>query len=104
MRLPKLTTTALLAAGLLTARLLDTTPRARAESPTPAAVAARIQRVENGLLPGVRIQGRTPRRMALAEWADEHMLDVDEARSRYDEVVRRLPVAPPRLSSLPAVA
>ena len=24
---------------------------------------------------------------ALADWADEHMLEVDEARSRYDEVV-----------------
>lgn len=31
--------------------------------------------------------------IALSDWADEHMLDVDEARRRYDEV-----------SSLPAVA
>jgi len=31
--------------------------------------------------------------MTLADWADEHMLAVDEARRRYDEV-----------SSLPAVA
>jgi hypothetical protein len=33
--------------------------------------------------------------MALADWADEHLHDVEEARSRYDEVGRR---------SLPAVA
>jgi CubicO group peptidase (beta-lactamase class C family) len=67
MRVPKLATIALLAAGVLTARLLDTTARLRAESSTPAAVATRIQRVENGLLPGVRIKGRTPLRMALAD-------------------------------------
>jgi DNA-binding HxlR family transcriptional regulator len=43
---------------------------------------------------------------ALADWADEHMPDVEEARGRYDEVGRRarVPVAPERLSSLPAVA
>jgi hypothetical protein len=41
--------------------------------------------------------------MALADWADEHMLDVEEARTRYDEVGRRAPIAPTRLSSLPAV-
>ena len=42
--------------------------------------------------------------IALADWADEHMLDVEEARSRYDEVGRRPPVAATALSSLPAVA
>jgi DNA-binding HxlR family transcriptional regulator len=42
--------------------------------------------------------------MALADWADEHMLDVEEARSRYDEVGRRVPVVPTGLSSLRAVA
>jgi len=42
--------------------------------------------------------------VALSDWAGEHMLDVEEARSRYDEVGRRVPVAPTRLSSLPAVA
>ena len=43
---------------------------------------------------------------ALADWADEHMPDVDEARGRYDDLGRRAParVAPSRLSSLPAVA
>src|SRR5262249_42234077 len=40
--------------------------------------------------------------IALADWADEHMQDVEEARSRYDEVVRR--AAPTGVSSLPAVA
>jgi CubicO group peptidase (beta-lactamase class C family) len=67
MRVPKLATIALLAAGVLTARLQDATARLRTESAPPAAVAARIQRVENGLLPDVRIQGRTPLRMALAD-------------------------------------
>ena len=42
--------------------------------------------------------------ISLADWADEHMVDVDEARSRYDEVGRRAPVSPMRLSALPAVA
>src|SRR5215468_6048996 len=42
--------------------------------------------------------------MALADWADEHMRDVQEARSRYDEGGRRAPVAPTRSASLPAVA
>lgn len=41
--------------------------------------------------------------IALADWADEHMLDVDEARRRYDGVAGDTP-APTRLSSLPAVA
>ena len=41
---------------------------------------------------------------ALADWADDHMPDVEEARSRYDEVRRRQPSAPMRVSSLPAVA
>src|SRR5919197_2347007 len=35
--------------------------------------------------------------MALADWAGEHMLDVEEARSRYDDVSRPAPVAPTRL-------
>ena len=42
--------------------------------------------------------------MALADWAGEHMLEVEEARSRYDEAGRREPVALARFSSLPAVA
>ena len=42
--------------------------------------------------------------MALADWADEHMLEVEEARSRYDEVGPRAPAVPTRLSWLPAVA
>src|SRR5262245_55460396 len=42
--------------------------------------------------------------MALADWADGHMLDVEEARSRYDELGRQGPVAPTPASSLPAVA
>ena len=42
--------------------------------------------------------------IALADWADEHMLDVEEARNQYDEVDRLAPVAPARLSSLPVVA
>ena len=42
--------------------------------------------------------------IALADWADEHMLDVEEARSRYDEAGLRAPATPARLSSLPAVA
>src|SRR5262245_62734155 len=36
--------------------------------------------------------------MALADWADEHMLDVEEARSRYDAI------GPTRRSPLPAAA
>ena len=31
--------------------------------------------------------------MALADWADEHMPDVDEARSRYDDDCRQAAVA-----------
>jgi DNA-binding HxlR family transcriptional regulator len=42
--------------------------------------------------------------IALADWADEHMPDVEEARKRYDEVGRRTPVGSTRPSSLPAVA
>lgn len=42
--------------------------------------------------------------IALSDWADEHMENVDEARSRYDQVGRTAPVAPTRLASLPAVA
>jgi DNA-binding HxlR family transcriptional regulator len=42
--------------------------------------------------------------MALADWADEHISDVEEARKRYDELGRRAPVAPTRPSALPAVA
>jgi DNA-binding HxlR family transcriptional regulator len=42
--------------------------------------------------------------MALADWADEHMRDVHEARSRYDEAGRSAPVTPTGLASLPAVA
>jgi len=42
--------------------------------------------------------------MALADWAGEHMLEVEEARSRYDDAGRREPVAPARFLSLPAVA
>jgi DNA-binding HxlR family transcriptional regulator len=42
--------------------------------------------------------------IALADWADEHLLDVDEARSRYDEGSRSAAVPPTRLASLPAVA
>jgi DNA-binding HxlR family transcriptional regulator len=42
--------------------------------------------------------------IALADWADEHMPDVEEARGRYDEAGRQVPVAPARIASLPAVA
>ena len=43
--------------------------------------------------------------MALADWADEHMPDVQEARSRYDdEASRPAPVASTHLFSPPAVA
>jgi DNA-binding HxlR family transcriptional regulator len=42
--------------------------------------------------------------ITLADWADEHMRDVEEARSRYDEVGRRAQAAPTGLPSLPAVA
>jgi DNA-binding HxlR family transcriptional regulator len=42
--------------------------------------------------------------LALADWADEHMVDVEEARSRYDELCRLEPVVPTRLSTLSAVA
>jgi DNA-binding HxlR family transcriptional regulator len=42
--------------------------------------------------------------IALADWADEHMGDVEEARGRYDEASRPGSVASTRLLSLPAVA
>ena len=42
--------------------------------------------------------------IALADWADEHMLDVEEARNHYDEAGRQTRVASTRLLSLPAVA
>jgi DNA-binding HxlR family transcriptional regulator len=42
--------------------------------------------------------------MVLADWADEHLGDVEEARSRYEEASRPTPVASTRLLSLPAVA
>jgi DNA-binding HxlR family transcriptional regulator len=42
--------------------------------------------------------------ITLADWADEHMRDVEEARSRYDEVGRRAQPALTGLPSLPAVA
>ena len=42
--------------------------------------------------------------MALADWADEHMLDVEEARSRYDDVGRHSPAVPMRITPLPSVA
>jgi DNA-binding HxlR family transcriptional regulator len=41
--------------------------------------------------------------IALADWADEHMPDVEEARGRYDEAGRPVP-AVPRLASLPAAS
>jgi len=41
--------------------------------------------------------------MTFADWADAHMLDVEEARSRY-EIARREPVASEQQSSLSAVA
>src|SRR5262245_680815 len=40
--------------------------------------------------------------MALADWAEEHMPDVEDARSRYDEAGRRGPGAPARPASPPA--
>jgi DNA-binding HxlR family transcriptional regulator len=40
--------------------------------------------------------------IALADWADERMLDVEEARSQYDELRRQAPVATTPLSSLHA--
>jgi DNA-binding HxlR family transcriptional regulator len=42
--------------------------------------------------------------IALADWADEHMLDVEEARTRYDGVARNAQVVSSNLSSLPAAA
>jgi len=42
--------------------------------------------------------------MALADWADDHLGDVEEARSRYDEAGRPTTIAPTHLSALPAVA
>src|SRR5215471_5834731 len=42
--------------------------------------------------------------IALSDWAEEHMLDVDDARSRYDETRQRGLVAPTRLSSAPTAA
>jgi CubicO group peptidase (beta-lactamase class C family) len=67
MRARKLATILFLVASVLASWLDGTTTRLGAESSTSAAVAARIQRVENGLLPGVLIKGRTPLRMTLAE-------------------------------------
>src|SRR5215471_8881422 len=40
----------------------------------------------------------------LTDSADEHMPDVEEARGRYDEAGRQVPVATARIRSLPAVA
>src|SRR5690348_18241992 len=37
--------------------------------------------------------------MALADWADDHLLDVEEARSRYDDAGRPARIAPARLAS-----
>ena len=42
--------------------------------------------------------------IALADWADEHMGDVEDARSRYAEASRSAPIAATRLLTLPAVA
>lgn len=42
--------------------------------------------------------------VSLADWADEHMLDVDEARSRYDELGRSTPAAAAQVPPLSAVA
>jgi DNA-binding HxlR family transcriptional regulator len=42
--------------------------------------------------------------IALADWSDEHMRDVEEARHRYEEGGRRTSIAPRELSWLPAVA
>src|SRR5262245_40852707 len=42
--------------------------------------------------------------IALADWTEEHMPDVEEARSRYDELARQAPVASTRHSSLPALS
>jgi DNA-binding HxlR family transcriptional regulator len=37
--------------------------------------------------------------IALADWAEEHMVDVGDARSRYDEIRRPALVPPERLSA-----
>src|SRR5689334_24765643 len=42
--------------------------------------------------------------IALSDWADDHLGDVEEARSRYDEAGRPAAIAPTRISALPAVA
>ena len=42
--------------------------------------------------------------MALADWADEHLLDVEEARSRYDEASRSTTIGLAGLRPLPAAA
>jgi DNA-binding HxlR family transcriptional regulator len=42
--------------------------------------------------------------IALADWADEHLVEVDDARRRYDEARPRAASAPPRLRALTAVA
>jgi DNA-binding HxlR family transcriptional regulator len=42
--------------------------------------------------------------IALADWADEHMGEVDEARSRYDKPSEPATIAPMRLRSLIAAA
>jgi CubicO group peptidase (beta-lactamase class C family) len=67
MRMRKLAVIPFLAACALVYQLQSTTARLRAESPVSAAVSARLERVENGLLPGVRVKGRPPHRMTLAD-------------------------------------
>src|SRR6201993_1971253 len=47
---------------------------------------------------------RTDALITLADWADEHMGDVEDARSRYAEASRSAPIAATRLLTLPAVA
>ena len=42
--------------------------------------------------------------VALADWAEEHLTDVEEARTRYEESRRPATLAPIRPSSLPAAA
>jgi len=42
--------------------------------------------------------------IALADWADEHMLAVEDARSRYDELHRRAPIVTAPVSSAHAAA
>jgi DNA-binding HxlR family transcriptional regulator len=42
--------------------------------------------------------------MALADWADEHLGDVEDARTRYDEISHSAAHEPSRLAPLSAVA